>query len=159
MNEELAKKAAPYMMEAHQKAWLLVMESDRFQEQEINVLVKSLFDESIKFANTIDDHRVSPESSKSAGEVTALRTLVDYVYEAEKQGQLKSLDCFYKKIVPAVKANRQFYDSIVGLLNHFSLTETGEDHSEVLSDLSVLRKILGDSVTPTSQNGGQHGCN
>lgn len=143
MSEEIAKKAAPYMMAAHEKAWLLVLESERFDDQEINGLVEALFDNAIKFAITIDDDRVTTESSKSAGEVTALRTLVDYVYEAQKQGQNQSLDCFFRKIVPAVKENSQFYNSIVGLLEYFSKTEAEIDNAAYVKDLSVLRRILG----------------
>jgi hypothetical protein len=145
MSEEIAKKAAPYMMSAHEKAWLLVLESERFDEQEVDSLVAALFDNAIQFAITIDDNRVSAESSKNAGEVTALRTLVDYVYEAQKQGQHQSLDCFFRKIVPAVKANAQFRRSIVGLLEHFSSANTGIDAAEYAKDLSVLKRILGES--------------
>lgn len=143
MSEEIAKKAAPYMMAAHEKAWLLVLEPERFDEQEIDGLVASLFENSIKFAVTIDDSRVSKESSKIAGEVTALRTLVDYVYEAQKQGHHHSLDCFFSKIVPAVKANAQFQSSIMALLEHFSKIETDIELSEHTKDLSVLRRMLG----------------
>lgn len=143
MSEEIAKKAAPYMMAAHEKAWLLVLESERFDEQEINGLVASLFENSIKFAMTIDDSRVSAESSKHAGEVTALRTLVDYIYEAQKQGHHHSLDCFFSKIVPAVNANPQFHKSIVALLDHFAKTGRQDDNSEYKKDLSVLRRMLG----------------
>lgn len=143
MSEEIAKKAAPFMMEAHHKAWLLVMESEQHSAEEVDALVVALFTNAVKFSMTIDDNRVSAQSSKSAGEVTALRTLVDYVYEAEKQGHHESLDCFYKKITPAVKSNAQFHDSIVGLLNHFSQTADSVDNSDYIDDLSVLRKILG----------------
>ena len=143
MSEEIAKKAAPFMMEAHHKAWLLVMESEQHSAEEVDALVVALFTNAVKFSMTIDDNRVSAQSSKSAGEVTALRTLVDYVYEAEKQGHHESLDCFYKKIIPAVKSNAQFHDSIVGLLNHFSQTTDSVDNSDYIDDLSVLRKILG----------------
>lgn len=145
MSEEIAKKSAPYMMAAHEKAWLLVLESERFDDQEINGLVEALFNNAIKFAITIDDNRVTTESSKRAGEVTALRTLVDYVYEAQKQGQHQSLDCFFRKIVPAIKANSQFHASIVGLLEHFSKTGTENDNAASVKDLSVLRRMLGDS--------------
>lgn len=143
MSEEITKKAAPYMMAAHEKAWLLVLESERFDEQEINGLVAALFDNATKFAITIDDNRVTTESSKHAGEVTALRTLVDYVYEAQKQGQHQSLDCFFRKIVPAVKSNSQFHNSIIGLLEHFSKTENATDNAPYVKDLSILRRILG----------------
>jgi hypothetical protein len=143
MSDEIAKKAAPYMMAAHEKAWLLVLESERFDEEEINGLVAALFDNAIKFAITIDDKRVRAESSKNAGEVTALRTLVDYVYEAQKQGQHQSLDSFFSKIVPAVKANSQFHNSIIALLDHFSKTESAIDKSKYEKDLSLLRRMLG----------------
>ncbi len=143
MSEEIAKKAAPFMMATHEKAWLLVLESERFDDQEINGLVEALFENAIKFAITIDDNRVSAQSSKNAGEVTALRTLVDYVYEGQKQGHHQSLDCFFRKIVPAVKANAQFHSSIVGLLEHFSKTESETDNAAHAKDLSVLRRILG----------------
>ncbi len=143
MSQEIAKKAAPYMMAAHEKAWLLVLEPERFDEQEVNGLVTALFDNAIKFAITIDDNRVSAESSKNAGEVTALRTLVDYVYEAQKQGQHQSLDCFFRKIVPAVKANSQFQSSIVALLEHFSKIEVEIEKQEHTKDLAILRRMLG----------------
>lgn len=145
MNEEIIKKAAPFMMEAHHKAWLLVMEPEKFNEQEINTIVDSLFIHAIKFSTTIDDNRVSATSSKTAGEVTALRTLVDYVHEAEKQGQQYTLECFYRSIVPAVKANTQFKDSIIDLVDHFSKTEDMVENSDYIHDLSVLRKMLGES--------------
>lgn len=144
MNDDIAKKAAPYMMAAHQNAWLLVMESEHHDDHQVDDLVRALFDNSIKFATTIDDNRVSAASSKSAGEVTALRTLVDYVYEAQKQSQHESLDCFFRKIVPAVRANPQFRNSITGLLEHFSMRAPGLDDSEYLKDLSVLKRILGE---------------
>lgn len=143
MSEELAKKAAPYMMAAHEKAWLLVLEPERFDENEISGLLASLVENSIKFALTIDDSRVSSESSKKAGEVTALRTLVDYVYEAQKQGHHHSLDCFFRKIVPAVKANAQFQDSIKALLEHFSKNEIDIEKLEHTKDLSILKRMLG----------------
>ncbi|MGV0999748.1 MAG: hypothetical protein ACOYBQ_10520 [Fluviibacter sp.] len=143
MSEEIAKKAAPYMMAAHEKAWLLVLESERFDEQEIDGLVEALFDNAIKFAIAIDDSRVTTESSKNAGEVTALRTLVDYVYEAQKQEQHQPLDCFFRKIVPAVRANSQFHNSIVGLLEHFSKRESEINNAAYVKDLSVLRRMLG----------------
>ena len=65
------------MMEAHRNSWLLVMESEKLSDQEISATVDSLFSNAIKFSLTIDDHRVNEESSHRAGEVTALRTLVD----------------------------------------------------------------------------------
>lgn len=143
MSEPIAKKAAPFMMEAHRNAWLLVMESEQHSAQEVNALVDALFANAIRFSTTIDDNRVSAQSSKNAGEVTALRTLVDYVYEAEKQGHYESVDCFYKKITPAVKSNPQFHDSIVGLLNHFSQTTDNVDNTDYTNDLFVLKRIFG----------------
>ncbi|MBU3667103.1 MAG: hypothetical protein FGM53_01030 [Rhodocyclaceae bacterium] len=143
MSEPIAKKAAPFMMEAHRNAWLLVMESEQHSAQEVNALVDALFANAIRFSTTIDDNRVSAQSSKNAGEVTALRTLVDYVHEAEKQGHHESLDCFYNKITSAVQANTQFHDSMVSLLDHFSQTEGRLDNAEYLKDLAVIKRILG----------------
>lgn len=151
MNEEIAKKAAPFMMEAHHKAWVLVMESEQHSEQAVNALVDALFTNAIKFSTTIDNGRVSVESSRTAGEVTALRTLVDYVHEAEKQGHHESLDCFYKKIPSALDTGSQFHSSIVALLAHFEQTRDREDHNDYINDLSVLQKILAMKSCDNSQ--------
>lgn len=34
MSEKIAKKAAPFMMEAHKKAWVLVLYSEQHSAQE-----------------------------------------------------------------------------------------------------------------------------
>ena len=130
------------MMEAHRNSWLLVMESEKLSDQEINATVDSLFSNAIKFSLTIDDQRVNEESSLRAGEVTALRTLVDYVFDAEKKGEIEALATFYQKINTAVKGNEQFRHSIVSLLEHFSLSDSDSD-LEYANDLLVLKRILG----------------
>ena len=129
-------------MEAHRNAWLLVMESEKLSDQEINATVDSLFSNAIKFSLTIDDQRVNEESSLRAGEVTALRTLVDYVFDAEKKGEIEALATFYQKINTDVKGNEQFRHSIVSLLEHFSLSDSDSD-LEYANDLLVLKRILG----------------
>ena len=91
---------------------------------------------------TIDDQRVNEQSSHRAGEVTALRTLVDYVFDAEKKGEIEALATFYQKINTAVKSNEQFRRSIVSLLEHFSLSDNDSD-LEYANDLFVLKRILG----------------
>lgn len=130
------------MMEAHRNSWLLVMESESLTDQEVCSTVDSLFSNAIKFSITIDDHRVNEESSRRAGEVTALRTLVDYVFDAEKKGESESLATFYQKINTAVKSNKQFRRSIVSLLEHFSASDA-DGNDEYANDLLVLKKILG----------------
>jgi hypothetical protein len=142
MNQDIIKQAAPFMMEAHRNAWLLVMESDKLSDQEVATTVESLFVNAIKFSTTIDDHRVSEASSRRAGEVTALRTLVDYVFDAEKKGESDALACFYQKIRSAANNNQQFRDSIMDLLEHFSLSSKDSD-TEYKNDLLVLQRILG----------------
>lgn len=142
MNQEIIKKAAPFMMEAHRNAWLLVMESEKLSELEIDAAVDSLFINAIKFSTTIDDNRVSEDSSRRAGEVTALRTLVDYVFDAEKKEENEALASFYQRIGPAVKNNQQFRLSIMKLLEHFSQSKRDGDN-QYTNDLSVLQRILG----------------
>jgi hypothetical protein len=142
MNQEIIKKASPFMMEAHRNSWLLVMESEKLSSQEVSATVDSLFSNAIKFSLTIDDHRVDKESSHRAGEVTALRTLVDYVFDAEKKGENEALATFYQKINAAVKSNEQFRRSIVSLLEHFSFSDSDSD-LEYANDLLVLKRILG----------------
>ena len=129
-------------MEVHRNSWLLVMESEKLSDQEINATVDSLFSNAIKFSLTIDDQRVNEESSLRAGEVTALRTLVDYVFDAEKKGEIEALATFYQKINTDVKGNEQFRHSIVSLLEHFSLSDSDSD-LEYANDLLVLKRILG----------------
>ena len=142
------------MMEAHRNAWMLVMESEQHSANQVNALIDSLFANAIKFSMTIDDGRVSANSSRAAGEVTALRTLVDYVHEAKKQGHHESIDYFYQNISSALLANNQLRNSIVGLLNHFEQTTDRDDHNDYIDDLSVLQKILAqisdDSSSTTS---------
>ncbi len=142
MDQEIIKKASPFMMEAHLNDWLLVLESEKISDQEITATVDSLFSNAIKFSLTIDDQRVNEESSLRAGEVTALRTLVDYVFDAEKKGEIEALATFYQKISSAVKSNEQFWRSIVSLLEHFSLSDSDSD-LEYANDLLVLKRILG----------------
>ncbi len=142
MNQEIIKKASPFIMEAHRNAWLLVMESENLSDQEVNATVDSLFSNAIKFSLTIDDNRVNEDSSRRAGEVTALRTLVDYVFDAEKKGENEALATFYRKIEPAARNNDQFRRSILNLLEHFSLSNRESDH-EYTNDLLVLKRILG----------------
>lgn len=142
MDQEIIKKASPFMMEAHRNAWLLVMESEKLSDQEITATVDSLFSNAINFSLTIDDQRVNEESSHRAGEVIALRTLVDYVFDAEKKGEIEALATFYQKINTAVKSNEQFRRSIVSLLEHFSLSDNDSD-LEYANDLFVLKRILG----------------
>lgn len=130
------------MMETHRNAWLLVMESDKLSDQEVAATVESLFVNAIKFSTTIDDNRVDAVSSRRAGEVTALRTLVDYVFEAEKKGEIDALACFYQKIQSAAANNQQLRGSIMDLLGHFSLSSKDSD-TEYKNDLLVLKRILG----------------
>jgi len=144
MSDELARKAAPFMMQAHQKAWTLVMESERLEDAEVLALVSALFHDAIQFAITIDDNRTSLRSSEQAGEVTALRTLVDYVHEAEKQGHSESVRCFFIKVRAAAGLNTQCRSAISNLLSHFSSEEQIKDSPEIMRDLAVLRQMLPD---------------
>ncbi len=142
MNQDIIKQAAPYMMEAHRCAWLLVMDSDKLSDQEVATTVESLFVNAIKFSTTIDNNRVDEISSRRAGEVTALRTLVDYVFDAEKKEEVDALACFFQKIRLAANNNPQLRGSIMNLLEHFSLSQDDSD-SEYKNDLLVLKQILG----------------